>query len=316
MPPSASSAYQALNNFNSSRPSGTDYINKANDQYGITGLNQGVQNLQSLVGNLTNAAAAVAPSVAGLTSGTFTTQAQRDALTAKRQAPIVANLGQQQQALGQQQTAQGNAESMANQMASGLMNQDQQKYQSLLDQYNAANAADQFHQTQAAAAQQAKAAQALQQQQLTEQIREFNHPQPTAANNNSSALASELAALGLGQTQNQGAQMQQRKGGGFNFQGSNGQAISAAEYSQLKGIPFRTLLQQMAKSGDAGAKTALDYVGNDYGVNKPKLGTNAGAANALNALLWGVNSVKAAPGKAAPKPVSSSGLTPLSMGVI
>src|SRR5260221_14221035 len=123
--PSASSAYQQLQSFGSGVPSAEGYLNQANNQYNVGGATSAVNNLQSLVGNLTNAAAAVAPSVQGLTSGTFTTAAQQQALINKEQQPIIANLSNQQQALGQAQSQQSNAENMANQLASNMSAQDQ-----------------------------------------------------------------------------------------------------------------------------------------------------------------------------------------------
>lgn len=90
--------------------------------------------------------------------------------------------------------------------------------------------------------------------------------------------------------------MTQRSGGGFNFTNQNGQAISAAQYSQLTKIPFRTLLQTMANAGDRGAASALGLVGNDYGYNRSKV-TNAAQANLLKALgLSGVTVPKAGGG--------------------
>lgn len=77
--------------------------------------------------------------------------------------------------------------------------------------------------------------------------------------------------------------IQQRAGGGFNFQGPNGQAISAAQYSQATGVPFRTLLQTMAQAGDKGAQAALGLVGNDYGFNRSKI-SSQGQVSLLNAL--------------------------------
>lgn len=79
----------------------------------------------------------------------------------------------------------------------------------------------------------------------------------------------------------------QRPGGGFNFTDAQGRGISAARYSQLTGIPFRSLLQQMANAGDGGARTALGLVGNDYGYNRGKVGNNGSYVSLLRAL--GVN---------------------------
>lgn len=67
------------------------------------------------------------------------------------------------------------------------------------------------------------------------------------------------------------ARMVRRKDGGYNFTDASGRAISAATYSKAKGIPFRTLLSQMAKSGDRGAQAGLQLFGNDYGFNRAKL---------------------------------------------
>lgn len=92
------------------------------------------------------------------------------------------------------------------------------------------------------------------------------------------------ASLGGGQTPG-GAQMQRRANGGFNFQAPNGAPISAAAYAQAKGIPFRTLLQQMANAGDSGAKQALGLVGNDFGYNRNALGSVKGGVGAAMNLL-------------------------------
>lgn len=97
-----------------------------------------------------------------------------------------------------------------------------------------------------------------------------------------------------------GYQLSQRNGGGFNFVGPNGQAISAAQYSQSLGIPFRSLLQQMANAGDGGARAALELVGNDYGFNRGKVSSQQ-QLNLLRAL--GVNTGGyALPSRATPRP--------------
>lgn len=128
-----------------------------------------------------------------------------------------------------------------------------------------------------------------------EQQRQFN--ENLAEQRRQAAANSSLAGLFSGggvssSATPASAKLQQRADKGFNFQDGSGQSISAAQYAQLKGIPFRSLLQQMANAGDAGAKQALGYVGNDFGYNAGKVGSNQGVANLLNSLLWGVNSVK------------------------
>lgn len=192
MAPNAQDAYSQLQSFNASRPAATSFTDQANQQYGVDAANKQVSGLQTTIGNLQNAASAVAPSVAGRTSGTFTTQGQRDALVNREQAPIYTQLNQQGQQLGQAQTAQSQAQGMASQMAQSLASQDQQKYQTLLDQYNAANAADQFQKQMQAQAAQAASDQAYRQQQLAEQVREFNNPQKSGTD--LSALLGQLSS--------------------------------------------------------------------------------------------------------------------------
>lgn len=143
-----------------------------------------------------------------------------------------------------------------------------------------------------------------QQRQFNENLA-FQRAQLAAQNASNSSLAGLLG--GGGSSSAPTAQLQQRADKGFNFQDASGRSISAAQYAQLKGIPFRSLLQQMANAGDAGAKQALGYVGDDFGYNAGKVGSNQGVANLLNSLLWGANTVKVAqPQKAAPKKSSSS----------
>lgn len=91
---------------------------------------------------------------------------------------------------------------------------------------------------------------------------------------------------GNGNTINYGfGNAQQRKGGGFNFTDDNGSAVSAAVYAKANNIPFRKLLERMAKMGDKGAKQALSFVGNDFGYDPRKI--NAARASLYNNLVWG-----------------------------
>lgn len=84
-----------------------------------------------------------------------------------------------------------------------------------------------------------------------------------------------------------GPQMTQRNGGGFNFTDANGKAISAATYAQQTHQAFRTLLQNMANQGDLGARTALGFVGNDFGYDPRKVSAGSSQANLYNNLVWG-----------------------------
>lgn len=262
MMPSSAQALSTLSDFNSKRQSAQDIYNTANTQYDVTGGQQRASSLKGLVGNLQSSLDAVDPSVTGRTTGNFTTEGQRSALVNREQQPILGNLSKTQSNLGTEESNLSTSQGLASQLASAMISQDQTKYQSLLDQYNAAVAAE-------AAAEQKRQYEA----DMAEKQREYNE---SLAASNAAAKAGGAGGYSLGGGGGGGAatataQMQQRGDKGFNFQNAAGQGISAAAYSQAKGIPIRTLLSQMASAGDSGAATALQYVGNDYGVNTSKL---------------------------------------------
>lgn len=133
MPPQVQNAYNALNSFKTKSP--TDYLNEANQQFGVGQAQNQVNSLNTTVSNLQNAINAVAPSVAGRTTGTFTTQAQRDALVAKEQQPLQTSLGTQAQALGNAQNAYSMAAQQAGNLASANASADTQRYNQLAQQY-------------------------------------------------------------------------------------------------------------------------------------------------------------------------------------
>ena len=72
-------------------------------------------------------------------------------------------------------------------------------------------------------------------------------------------------------------------GAGFAFRDGRGNQANALQYSQAQQIPFRTLLQQMANAGDSGARTALQFVGDD-GNADPRKVTSPALANLYTAL--------------------------------
>lgn len=122
---------------------------------------------------------------------------------------------------------------------------------------------------------------------LAEQRRQFDLQQRAAAGNGFSPTYSPST------TNNpKSATAIQRADKGYNFTDPSGRPISAAAYASVKGIPFRTLLETMAKGGDAGAKQALGFVGNDFGYDPRKIGN---AASIYNNLVWGTGRTAAAP---------------------
>lgn len=243
MMPSSAAALSTLSDFNSKRQSAQDIYKGANDQYDVGGGVQRVSSLKGLVGNLQSSLEAVDPSVTGRTTGNFTTEGQRSALVNREQQPILGNLSKTQANLGTEQSNLSTSQGLAAQMASAMIAQDQTKYQSLLDQYNAATAAEQ-------AAEQKRQWQA-----------QFDAQQAAAAEALRQSKASGAGSynLGAGAAKAAAPTMQPRSDGGFNFQDAAGKAISAAKFAQLTGQDVASVLRYMASKGDETARNA--YVG-------------------------------------------------------
>ncbi len=168
MPPSSQAAYQSLQAFKPREAK--DVMGEAEAKYDIAGRKDRLSSLRGLVGNLQSSVEAVDPSVTARTSGTFSTEGQRSALVNRERQPLLGDLARQQSALGMEQQGFSESQSLASQMASALMSQDQTTYQRLLDQYNASMASEQ-------------AAEARRQYEMTlaEQKRQFDEQQRAQA---------------------------------------------------------------------------------------------------------------------------------------
>lgn len=120
----------------------TTALNTANQTYDVGGSQTRLSALKGLVGNLQSSVEAVDPSVTGRTSGTFTTEGQRQALVSKERAPVLSDLSKQQGAYSNEQGTLNQKQGLASQMAAALLSDDKTKYQRLLDQYNMSTAQD------------------------------------------------------------------------------------------------------------------------------------------------------------------------------
>lgn len=275
MLPSSATAYSALQDFNSKRQSAQDIYSSANTQYDVGGGQQRVSALNGQVGNLQSSLDAVDPSVTGRTSGTFTTEAQRSALVGREQAPIATNLSRTQSNLGTQQQNLSTSQGLASQLASAMIGQDQTKYQGLLDQYNAAKAAEAAAEAQREwEAQQAEASRQF-------NVGEANKLAMSKAASGAGGAGSYNLGGGLGASASSAPSVTQRSDKGFNFTDASGHAISAAKYASLTGTDLNSLLVKMGQAGDRYAAEAYNSLTK---VNNAK--AKANVMKNYNALFW------------------------------
>lgn len=245
------SAEQAVQNPN-------DILQAQNKALGVDSAQSTVSGLRGAIDNTTKLLSQVAPSVMGRTANSLVTNAQANRQIQNEQAPISQNLTQEGTQYNNANSDLAKLESEAQTAASGIYQGEQDKVTQAQNLYNAL-----FGKEQAAQAQ------ANTQADLAERQREANMSASSSASSGLGGVLSTL--LGGGSSSGGGYGSQQRADKGFNFQDPNGNPTNAVNYSRANNVPIRTQLQRMANAGDAGAKTALDYVGNDYGINVPKL---------------------------------------------
>lgn len=176
----SATAKAALDSFTPT--SSADLLTQAQSKYGVQDLQSRVQALRGLTSNLTNSIAAVDPSVTGRTSGTLTTEAQRSAIVNRERQPLIGDLNTENSALSGAQGDLNTNESMADQLAQSLAQDQTNKYNKLKDTYDTS-----YQREQDTKAAQDKASQEA------ESVREFNV--------SSSSKASGAAAKPLNQTQ-------------------------------------------------------------------------------------------------------------------
>jgi hypothetical protein len=265
MMPSSAAALSTLSDFNSKRQSAQDIYSTANTQYDVGGGVQRVSALKGQVGNLQSSLDAVDPSVTGRTTGNFTTEGQRSALVGREQQPILGNLSKTQTNLGNEQGNLSTSQGLASQLASAMINQDQTKYQSLLDQYNAAVASEQ-------AAEQKRQWEAQQ----AEAKRQFDEQQAAAAR---AAGASGAGGYSLGGGGTLPAAPAAAKGN-TGAQGTQQQAYNALKEllgTKNKSTILNTIaaIQKSASYGNAYDKQKLAYIQNELaGQFQPYLVSN------------------------------------------
>lgn len=281
-PTTSGDALTQLQQYQGSLQSPQQALDAAKGTLGVNAAQSTATGLQGAIQNTTNLLNQVAPSVYGRTGNSLVTTAQAGQQINNESAPLQQNLAKEGTDYSNAEDNYKNLLDEANTEATNTISGQNSKESALQGIYNDLYGKE---------SDDAK---------LAEQEREANLSASSAAD-----VARITAGSGSGTPSSSGnlgsstnASYQQRAGGGYNFQAPNGQAISAAQYAQLTGTSLRTLLSSMAAGGDNGAKTALNYVGNDNGINENKLHTLEvdptqynQTVSILNSILGGVNKV-------------------------
>lgn len=131
--------------------------------------------------------------------------------------------------------------------------------------------------------------QAIAQSQLEERLKGYDIYNQGVAND-AAAKAAGSGDFGIGSTASSTTgstaptqYATQRADKGFNFVGLNGVPINAWQYAHQHQMAFRDLLTNMANAGDAGARAALTFIGNDGNADPTKV-TSPALANLYRAL--------------------------------
>ncbi len=277
MPPAApaQNSQQAMSNlqgFTNGMQSPDQAAAAANNQFQVGAQQQAVQGLRSSLQNTTNLLGQVAPSVMGRTMNSLVTDAQATRQIANEQAPLNDQFNKESTAYGNAQSdyqnALGQAESLANAKL-GFQTQQQSYLQGIYSDL--------------AAKEQQSAA-------LAEQHREADL-QAQTARQTSGGAGSPVLVGGSNPNVSSGG-MSRNNAGGYSFQGSNGQALTMAQYLYQNGTTDPAQIAQTAAKllaqGTAGDKKASGFITQYIGAHPQLTGTDfANMARAFPQIFGG-----------------------------
>lgn len=255
---------------NRTRPE--DYIKKYSSELGVDSTRQSVADARAAINATQGVIRATPDSVAGRTSGSLVTDAQRNRLVQNELAPLNEALSGQKDTYGELRGNLSDLLEEAGMRSTAAYRADETQATTLKDLYDATFKAEQ----EAEARRRWEAEQAESKRQFDARMAEARRQ------GGSGGISPTFGGGGYG--------MRQRADKGFDFVDSSGRSVSAATYSAATGIPFRQLLQQMANAGDSGARQALGFVGDDYRYDTSKIRpgvTSLGILNLYKALTWG-----------------------------
>ena len=265
-PQNSQQALQTLQQAQSSALNPDAFLQQQENALGVSNQRDTVQGLRGALNNTTKLLQQVAPSVMGRTQGSLVTNAQATRQISNEQAPIAQNLNNQNQAYRQAAQDLSDLQARAQQAAQLQYAGQQDRLSYLQNLYN-----NYYQREQDEANRQ-------------EQIRQFNEnlaAQRAAASANSLNFGGSSGGSAASAPRG-AASIQRSSNGGYNFFDAAGRPVTAASYASVTGTGFRKLLSDMAANGDANAKVALQYVGNDGRFsNAPQ--SVAGALNAVGA---------------------------------
>lgn len=264
MPPATSAAaFQQLQSATQNAQNPTQFLQQANQQYGVDQAQSTVTGLRSAINNTTNLLNNVAPSVQGRTANSLVTSAQADKQVANESAPIQSSL-----------STEGNQYNQANSDYADLEGKAQNEANAEIQGQN-----DQLSRLQNIYSDLYTSEQNTAQQQEAE--REFNAQlaasNAASANQGFDVNPQAAAAPGLPQGM---ALKGANGGGGYDFS-FGGNPVSAATFAQVNNQKIGDVLYTMAQSGDKTAAQAYQDILKNKGTITPALRSK------YSSLFWG-----------------------------
>lgn len=151
----SNTALKQLQDFQSTRKGAGDYYNQAQQELGVGAAQQHANDLRGLIRNTETSLKAIPSSVAGRTSGSLVTDAQRNRLSALESQPIAQQLSEQQGSYSDEMQNYRDLLGQAGTRAGMSYQTDTDKANSLQQQYQNLFGAEQTRAAQEAAARQA-----------------------------------------------------------------------------------------------------------------------------------------------------------------
>lgn len=269
------------NDFSKSRLKPEDYIKKYSDELGVNAARDSVLGARTAIRATEDTIAAAPAGVAGRTSGSLVTEAQRNRLVQNEVAPLQDVLRGQSSSLQTAQADYSDLQGTAAQRAQMGFQGDETKAKTLMDLYNAA-------------AQKEKEEEERRrwEAELREQQRQFDQQMAQMKRQAEQALRAasySFSGGGGGGNKSSAPALMSKKsnGSGFNFTTSSGQAISAARYAQLTGQDIRSVLNSMGRQGDTYAAAVYNQLRLDPFFGKGDKAYDKRVKNLYSPLFWG-----------------------------
>lgn len=272
----SSQIFSQYQQFTNSRVKPEDYVKKYSAELGVDDARARVKSARSAIKSTEDTITATPDSVAGRTSGSLATDAQRNRLVSNEVAPLLDVLNTQNRGYTEAQQDATTLTNDVDRQVGYALQADDTKGNDLLTLYQAAVSAEATAEDKRRYAEEL----ALKKEQLAEQKRATNAQIASFSGGGGGGAGAAGAAP-------KAVMAKKSNGSGFAFADSNGSPISAAQYASLTGKDIRDVLYAMGQDGDSYAGQVYNQLRLDPFFGKGDANYDKRVKSLYSPLFWG-----------------------------